>query len=75
MDWIGIVACLVVIVYQGVTNYLDRKGWEKERSDLLNRIMSTNYAVYVQGELAKKQADKPMTDDELDEYRDILPVN
>jgi len=55
-----IIALCVIIVYQGVLNKLDRMNAEKKERDLLNRIMATDYAQYVQSQqeytLAKYQS-------------------
>lgn len=72
----------IIVLWQLYTSHKERKSvekerqeWKTERSTLLDRIMTRNWETFVQAELARKNADKPMTEDDLDGYRDILPVN
>jgi len=40
--------------------YFERRGWTKERSDLLDRIMAKDYAEYSQVVINKKKAEGPI---------------
>lgn len=62
---VTVIVLLGVIIYQGWQNYDQRKTSEAIINNLLDRIMATDYAQYVQGEIAKEQVKKPMTPEEI----------
>ena len=76
---------MIVVLYQGVTNYLDRKEYRKERKELIDKIMSRDYNDYATGQYAEGynqvQPAQP-TEEELlaekeyrEQYIDRLPVD
>lgn len=48
-NWVTIGILIIVILYQGYVNFHERKRWEKQAEDLLNRLMAVDYGSYVQG--------------------------
>ena len=49
MTIIVLVSMGALLVYQGVMNYLDKRQWDKERQQLLDKLMSRNYENYTMG--------------------------
>jgi len=63
MEKIVLICVLIgVIVYQGLTNWFDRKAALNRENDLLNRIYSENFPEYVDGTgRLRRKPDKPLT--------------
>jgi hypothetical protein len=59
MEWIAIIALLGVIVYQGWLIWHILTANERSRRDLMDRIMSRDYATYVNSEIVREAAKKP----------------
>lgn len=53
-----------VIIYQGWVNHIQRKGYESDIRDLMNRLMAKDYGTYVQGEVVKEQVKQPQVYEE-----------
>ena len=76
-----------IILYLGVTNYIERQKATAREEELLNRLMSRNFGEYVRGRKTLKTKDKLLKDanaQDLMEHvnkiepgldRDILPVD
>lgn len=75
-----------IILYLGITNYIERQKATAREEDLLNRVMSRNFGEYVRGRKTLKTKDKLLKDaspqDIMDqanriepESRDVLPVD
>jgi len=62
MEKIVLICVLIgVIVYQGLTNWFDRKAFLNRESDLLNRIYAENFPEYVDGTgRLRRKPDKPL---------------
>jgi hypothetical protein len=55
------VAILIFIIVFQVWQSIDRqREWDRERRDLLNRIMTRNYAEFVNGQIVQEQITQPM---------------
>uniref|UniRef100_A0A6M3JUL3 Uncharacterized protein n=1 Tax=viral metagenome TaxID=1070528 RepID=A0A6M3JUL3_9ZZZZ len=63
-DLIPIGILLLVVVYQGVFIFMQKKDFSRREQDLLNRIMSRNYETYVQGE-KMMEPPRPLTPEEI----------
>ncbi len=82
IEIIVIVGLLVVILGQGVGQYLWRRETRKETQDLLDRIMATDYTQYgaikvrtlnAEGELAKALKGPPaLTEEQQQRLEDML---
>lgn len=59
VDLIPVLIFFAVIIYQGWLAYDQRKSYEARISNLLDRVMSKDYPMYVQAEVAKKQVELP----------------
>ena len=46
----------LVVVYQGIVNYLERKNHDKKELELINRLMSRDYTDYVNNRVYMKNA-------------------
>jgi len=60
---------LIVIGYQGWLIKKMTEQFDKERKDLLNRIMCRDFAQFVQGAIAHKQVDRALTAEEIAEMQ------
>jgi hypothetical protein len=70
MSEIVVLVVLVgVIIYQGWMIYDEREHSARVEDELLNRIMATDYAQYVQGAIAKEQVKRPLTPEEIFEMQ------
>lgn len=49
---------LVAVIY---AHRSERKQWQAERKDLLNRLMARDYAQYSEGEIKLKGEDRPFS--------------
>ena len=62
----------LVVLYQGVMGYLERREYKKERQELINKIMSENYKEYVVSENMKitepTHTVETVTQSKIDEY-------
>jgi len=63
MEILVITSMLVVIIYQGVFIYIQKKNYDLLIGDLLNRVMSRNYETFVQGQVVMQP--KNLTVDEI----------
>jgi len=63
-DLIAVIILLVVVGYQGVFIFMQKRDFSRREQDLLNRIMSRSYETYVQGE-AMLQPKPPLTPEEI----------
>jgi len=61
---IVIVSLLVVIAFQGVFIYLQKRIYDATEKDLLNRLMARNYETFVQAEELRKPA-RGLTPEEI----------
>ncbi len=59
-DLIVILTLVLVIFYQGFLFYDQKKQYETRISNLLDRLMAKDYSMYVQGEIAKEEVQKPV---------------
>lgn len=66
---VTIIVLTGVILYQGWLFHDQRKAYEQEIGDLLNRLMARDYPMYVQGEVAKEQVKRPLTPEEIYEMQ------
>jgi len=68
------VILMIVVLYQGVSNYLERREYKKERSEFINKIMSRNYQEYAGSAYMENYKMPPnmapMNDEELMEERE-----
>jgi len=73
MTIIVLVSMGALLVYQGVMNYLDKRQWDKERQQLLDKLMSRNYENYTMG---KSYLDAYQKDQLIDEMsaRNTEPI-
>ncbi|HHT9147303.1 MAG TPA: hypothetical protein ACFYD4_16745 [Candidatus Wunengus sp. YC61] len=73
---IAIIALLVVICGLIWLIMSMHSHFKEVTSDLLNRIMSRNFETYVQAEVAKVEAEKPLTPEEIyaRQYEQGIPV-
>lgn len=73
---IAIIVLVCVIAYQGWMHYDQRRAYKTEVGDLLNRLMARDYPVYIQGEVAREQAKRPLTPEEIDamQYERGIPI-
>ena len=53
-----------------------QKHFKEMSKDLLNRVMARNYETFVQGDVVRAQAEKPLTPEEIYEkqYERGIPV-
>ena len=73
---------LVALGASMVAHAAERKEWQAERKDLLNRIMANNYQQYADAQRQTLALDKPMTVVGVEELvtrlqeqeREMLPV-
>jgi len=56
---VAIVALLVVIIFLLLFIYLQNKQSSEKESNLLDRIMTKDYATYVNGEIVREAAKRP----------------
>ena len=61
---IAVIILLLVVVYQGVFIFMQKRDFGRREQDLLNRIMSRSYETYVQSE-AMFQPKPPLTPEEI----------
>jgi len=61
---VAIVSLLVVIVFQGVFIYLQKRVYDENAKELLNRLMARNYETFMQGEELRKPA-RELTPEEI----------
>ena len=54
-----IIICTAIIIYMAWLIWHIQRVHEGVQRDLLDRIMSTNYATYVNGEVVREQAKQP----------------
>ena len=59
IQWVPIVVLVGLIIYQGWLIWHVQKVHDKTVRDLLDRLMSNNYATYVNGEAVREQFNKP----------------
>lgn len=64
-ELVAIAALVIVIAYQGWFIWAQRKQFEAIQRDLLNRVMSRNYETLVQAEVAKAEAERALTAEEI----------
>ena len=60
----AVVILIIVVGYQGVFIFLQKKDFSRREQDLLNRVMSRNYETYVQGEKLMEPP-RPLTPEEI----------
>lgn len=80
MDILIIGTLMAVIIYQGIMNYLEKKEHKKEKSELINRIMSKNFTEYASNQkYLDEDATAPTSQDnidrEVDYYNRALEVD
>jgi len=46
MNLLVVIVLGAVIIYQGITNYIERKDFLAKENDLLDRVMSKDYSDY-----------------------------
>jgi len=63
-ELIPVFVLILIIVYQGVFIFLQKKDFSRREQDLLNRIMSRSYETYVQGEKLMEPP-RPLTPEEI----------
>ncbi len=59
MEYVCIAVLIAVILYQGYQNHEQKRSFEAQIKNLLDRLMSKDYPMYVQGEIAKDQMKHP----------------
>jgi hypothetical protein len=64
-ELIALVILVGVILYQGRAYHAHMKNADIREQKLLDRIMSRDYAEYVQDEVAREQVKKPLTPEEI----------
>jgi len=68
-----------MILYLGVTNYIERQKATAREQDLLNRLMSRNFGEYVRGRKTLKKKSKLLEDaspqDLMEQANRIEPEN
>jgi hypothetical protein len=83
MDLVTTIALGSIIVYQGITNYIEKRKSSKIEQDLLNRLMSKDFGDYSVGSMnldykpSKEniKLEEEIRLQELKEERDSYPVN
>jgi hypothetical protein len=68
-ETVAILVLIGVILFQEWMHYSQSKNDEARISNLLDRVMATDYAQYVQGEVAKEQVKRPLTPEEIFEMQ------
>ncbi len=71
MDTVIVIILWLIILYQAIEKFLDRKQRIKREEELLNRIMARNYAEYAMIEVKKKE-EKP--EDQTEKYEQGIPI-
>ena len=61
-----------MIVYQGITNYIEKQKATKRENDLLNRIMSRNFFEYAEGNV---RLEEPPKSEKLAELEEEIKMN
>jgi hypothetical protein len=69
VEFLLAVSLIGVIVYQGWFIWMQKRHFEAVQKDLLNRVMSRNYETLVQADIAKAQAERPMSAEEIFEMQ------
>ena len=68
-----------IILYFGVTNYIERQKATAREEDLLNRLMSRNFGEYVRGRKTLKTKSKLLKDagpqELMDQANKIEPID
>ena len=75
-----------IVLYLGITNYIERQKATAREEDLLNRLMSRNFGEYVKGRKTLKTKGKLLKDANTQDImehvnriepidKDILPVD
>lgn len=71
MDLVVIIVMGAVILYQGITNYLEKQRHDKKEDDLLNRVMSRDYTDYTTNQVYTTNANRkqePTLEEMADRY-------
>ncbi len=63
IDILAFCILIIVVGYQGVFIFLQKRAYDKKETELLNRIMARDFENYVQGEVA--QTRNPLTPEEI----------
>lgn len=58
MDLVLVIVMGAVILYQGATNYLEKKRHDEKEAELLNRLMARDYTDYTSNAVYKINANK-----------------
>ena len=80
------IVLIAVVLYLGITNYIERQKATAREEDLLNRLMSRNFGEYVRGRKTLKTKNRLLKDaspqDLMDQAnrvesidKDVLPVD
>ena len=68
-----------IILYLGITNYIERQKATAREEDLLNRLMSRNFGEYVRGRKTLKTKSKLLKDanpqDLMEQANRIEPID
>ena len=68
-----------IILYLGITNYIERQKATAREEDLLNRLMSRNFGEYVRGKKILKTKSKLLKDaspqDLMEQANRIEPID
>jgi len=59
MEWVAIAALIFVIVFQGWLIWHIQTVNEKAKRDLMDRVMTKDYATFVNAEVVRDQAKRP----------------
>lgn len=64
-EYVAMLVLVAVMLFQAWIFRDQREAYEKRVQNLLDRLMAADYAQFVQGEVAKKHAERPLTPEEI----------